>query len=126
MLMRTWHWLQIVALALVLTLGVMALNPLPVFAEVVAPEALTPGADQPAQLFEVHCVGCHPNGGNIIRRGKNLTARALKRYGYDDVNAVADIINHGKGVMSAYGDRLMTDEIQSLAAYVLEQAKAGW
>lgn len=84
------------------------------------------GAAQPAQLFEVHCVGCHANGGNIIRRGKNLKARALKRYGYDDVASVADIITHGRGVMSAYKDRLTNEEIQTLAAYVLEQAEAGW
>jgi cytochrome c6 len=26
---------------------------------------------EPVALFEVHCAGCHLNGGNIIRRGKN-------------------------------------------------------
>jgi cytochrome c6 len=34
-------------------------------------------------LFDVQCAGCHPNGGNIIRRGKNLKLRALKRQGMD-------------------------------------------
>lgn len=24
------------------------------------------------QIFSVHCAGCHVNGSNIIRRGKNL------------------------------------------------------
>jgi cytochrome c6 len=74
----------------------------------------------------VHCVGCHPNGGNIIRRGKNLKAKALKRYGYDDGASIADIIAHGKGVMSAYNDRLSPEEMQALATYELEQAEAGW
>lgn len=90
------------------------------------PEDAAASAQRPAQLFEVHCVGCHPNGGNIIRRGKNLKAKALKRYGYDDGASIADIIAHGKGVMSAYNDRLSPEEIQALATYVLEQAEAGW
>ena len=34
-----------------------------------------------AQLFELHCAGCHLNGGNIIRRGKTLKLAALERQG---------------------------------------------
>ena len=33
-----------------------------------------------AKIFKANCAGCHVNGGNIIRRGKNLKLRALKRY----------------------------------------------
>jgi cytochrome c6 len=77
-------------------------------------------------LFEIHCVGCHPNGSNIIRRGKSLKARALKRHGYDTPAAVVDIITRGQGLMSAYGDRLTPAEIETLATYVLEQAQENW
>jgi cytochrome c6 len=121
---RFWWGLWLAAIVFIM-LG----RALPVWADsMTAPGAETmPDAPaQPAHLFEIHCVGCHPNGGNIIRRGKNLKTRALKRYGYDDVASIADIITHGKGVMSAYGDRLATDEIKALAVYVLEQSEAGW
>ncbi len=83
-------------------------------------------AETPVALFKVHCAGCHPNGANIIRRGKNLKQKALKRYGYDSVDAIATLITHGKGLMSAYGDQLSEDDIIILAHYVLEQAAVNW
>ena len=82
--------------------------------------------DTPVELFEVHCAGCHPNGANIIRRGKNLKQRALKRNGYGSAEAIATLITNGKGLMSAYGDQLSQEEINSLADYVLEQAAINW
>ncbi len=80
----------------------------------------------PGELFEVHCAGCHPNGTNIIRRGKSLKQKDLKRYSYDSVEAISTLITNGKGLMSAYGDQLSADEIQSLANYVLYQSSANW
>ncbi|AHJ28282.1 c-type cytochrome [Nodularia spumigena CS-584] len=79
-----------------------------------------------AEVFSVHCAGCHINGGNIIRRGKNLKKPALKRYGMDTIEAVTSIITNGKNNMSAYQDRLTPQEIQEVATYVLEQAQTGW
>jgi cytochrome c6 len=81
---------------------------------------------QGAQVFEVHCVGCHVNGGNIVRRGKNLRLKTLQRNGYDSIDAISQLVANGKGIMSAYGDRLSEAEMQSVAAYVLEQAAGGW
>ena len=78
------------------------------------------------KLFETHCAGCHPNGANIIRRGKNLKQRALKRHGYESMDAIATLITNGKGLMSAYSDQPSKDEITSLANYVLEQAAVNW
>lgn len=83
-------------------------------------------ADTSVELFEVNCAGCHPNGANIIRRSKNLKQKALKRYGYDSVDEIATLITNGKGLMSAYGDRLSEDEVTRLANYVLEQAAVNW
>ena len=80
----------------------------------------------PGELFEIHCAGCHPNGTNIIRRGKNLKQRALQRQGYESVHEIAALITNGKGLMSAYGDQLSEDEITNLANYVLEQAAVNW
>jgi cytochrome c6 len=80
----------------------------------------------PDRLFEIHCAGCHPNGSNIIRRGKNLKQRALQRNGYGDADAIAALITDGKGNMSAYGDKLSPDEIAALAQYILDRATANW
>lgn len=77
-------------------------------------------------IFEIHCAGCHPNGGNIIRRGKSLKMKALKRNRMDSVDAIAQIVTDGKSTMSAYEERLSTDEIQAVSAYVLAQAEHAW
>jgi cytochrome c6 len=79
-----------------------------------------------AQLFELHCSGCHINGGNIVRRGKNLQLKTLTRDQMATVAAIADLVTHGKGNMSAFSDRLTPDEIQQVSAYVLAQAQQGW
>jgi cytochrome c6 len=79
-----------------------------------------------AQIFNIHCAGCHINGGNIIRRGKTLKAKALKKNGMDSIEAIASIVTNGKNNMSAYKDRLTAQEIQDVSAYVLEQAQKGW
>lgn len=84
------------------------------------------GTESGAQVFEVHCVGCHINGGNIVRRGKNLKLKTLQRNKVDSVEAIGQIVANGKGIMSAYGDRLTPQEIEAVAAYVLEQAEQGW
>ena len=79
-----------------------------------------------AKIFSVQCAGCHPNGGNIIRRGKNLRQRALRRNGLDSIEAIASLVANGKNNMSAFNDRLSKQEIEDVAAYVLEQAQKGW
>jgi cytochrome c6 len=79
-----------------------------------------------AKIFDVHCAGCHINGGNIIRRGKNLHQKALKKYGMDSIEAITSIVTNGKSNMSAYKDRLTEQEIQDVAAYVLTQAETNW
>ncbi|MBD0263040.1 MAG: c-type cytochrome [Tolypothrix sp. Co-bin9] len=78
------------------------------------------------QIFSVHCAGCHINGSNIIRRGKNLKMKALKKNNMDSIEAIASIVTNGKNNMSAYKDRLTEQQIQDVAAYVLEQAEKDW
>jgi len=93
----------------------------------VAMAAASPQSSPPAaELFEVHCAGCHPNGSNIIRRGKNLKQRALRWHGVDSVEAIAQLITHGRGLMSAYEDTLSAEEIDQLAAYVWQRAQDNW
>ena len=79
-----------------------------------------------AKIFDVHCVGCHVNGGNIVRRGKTLKQKALKRNGVDSLEAIASLVSNGKSNMPAYKQRLSDPQIQAVSAYVLEQAAKNW
>ncbi len=96
------------------------------------PTIAAPFPDQPepissgASLFSENCAACHANGGNIIRRGKNLKQRAMVRNGYGEVSAIAAIVTQGKGIMPAYAEKLSVEEISAIAQYVHEQSEAGW
>ena len=79
-----------------------------------------------AQCFRLIVRVVIPQGGNIIRRGKNLKAKALKRNHVDSQDAIVSLVTHGKGNMSAYGDRLTTEEIAAVSQYVLEKAATNW
>ena len=77
-------------------------------------------------LFKNHCAGCHINGGNIIRRSKNLKISALKHNGFDSKEAIAKIAREGIGIMDGYKDKLGENGDQVLADWVLEQAQKAW
>jgi cytochrome c6 len=107
---------------LILTLGFVeiALNP---------PLALADTATNPAaaaEVFSANCAACHINGGNIIRRGKNLKQKALKKYGMDSIANISNLVTNGKGIMPAYKDRLSEQQIIDVSAYVLSQAETDW
>ncbi|OKH12495.1 c-type cytochrome [[Limnothrix rosea] IAM M-220] len=107
---------QIIVIAMIILLA------LPVL---IAP-ALSAELPSGEQVFESTCAGCHINGGNIIRRGKNLKQRAMEKHGYTSVESIAEIVANGKGNMSAYGDRLTSEEIQAVSEYVLAQSQKNW
>ncbi len=93
------------------------------------PESAAESAAESAvgeSLFTANCAACHANGGNIIRRGKNLKQKTLLRNGYGEVDAIAHLITQGKGAMPAYADRLSEGEIEAIAQYVQQQAATGW
>ena len=79
-----------------------------------------------AKVFNTNCAACHQNGGNIVRRGKNLQQKALKKFGMDSLDAIVYLVENGKNAMSAYKNRLSVQEIEDVSAYVLEQAERGW
>ena len=83
-------------------------------------------ADLGANLFQHNCAGCHINGGNIIRRSKNLKLSSLKRNGIDNPEAIAKIARQGVGVMSGYEDKLGDNGDQIVANWVWEQAQKAW
>lgn len=86
----------------------------------------TPATATAAEVFSLNCAGCHINGGNIIRRGKNLKQKALKRYGMDSIANIANLVANGKNIMPAYKDRLSEQQILDVSAYVLSQAENDW
>ncbi len=79
-----------------------------------------------AEVFSANCAGCHINGSNIIRRGKNLKQKALKKYGMDSIANISNLVTNGKGIMPAYKDRLSEQQIIDVSAYVLSQAQTDW
>ena len=88
--------------------------------------AAGPDAGTGALLFEQHCAGCHINGGNIIRRGKNLKLKTLEREQIATVDAIAAIAREGRGQMSGYADVLGSGGDQLGAEWVLMQAQNAW
>ena len=83
-------------------------------------------ADLGENLFKNNCAGCHINGGNIIRRSKNLKISSLKRNGVDDPKAIAKIARQGIGSMDGYQDQLGDNGDQVVANWVWEQAQKAW
>jgi cytochrome c6 len=110
-----WQILSAIAFACLLCLTLLC-----------QPTALAADLSTGAQVFDLQCAGCHPNGSNIIRRGKNLKQKTLQRNGVDTPEAIADLVRNGKNNMSAYKDRLTETEIAEVSAYVLNRAAANW
>ncbi len=88
--------------------------------------ALAISTTETETLFTNNCAGCHINGGNIVRRGKNLKSKALKKFGMDSTDAIAQLVKNGQYAMPAYKGRLTEQQIYDISAYVLEQAKHDW
>lgn len=78
------------------------------------------------KVFNINCAGCHINGGNIIRRGKNLKKKALEKNKVDSMEAIINLVTNGKNNMSSYQDKLTKEQIENVAAYVLKQAENNW
>ena len=95
-------------------------------ASVIADTNTTGGLELGAKVFQANCAGCHVKGGNIVRRGKNLKLKTLHKNKVDTVEAIASLVTNGKGIMSAYGDKLTDTEIEAVSAYVLQRAAENW
>jgi len=77
-------------------------------------------------LFKSHCAGCHINGGNIIKRSKNLKISSLEHNGIRDPEAIAKIARQGIGRMDGYKDQLGENGDQIVANWIWEQAQKAW
>jgi len=83
-----------------------------------------------AAIFSANCNACHIGGGNAVMSMKTLKKDALNTYlanfQTDGVDAIIYQVKNGKGAMPAFGGRLSDQEIENVAAYVLDQAEKGW
>jgi len=109
----------------VLILGFVLLTlllPQPALAE----EALISGS----QIFSNSCAACHINGNNVVVANKTLKKEALikhlKGYEEDVQGAIINQVTNGKNAMPSFKNRLTSEEIKSVAAYVSEQSEKGW
>ena len=107
----------VVQVLLLLALAVLLLWPRPAWA------GTTPDG---VALFANHCAGCHVNGGNVLRRSKTLKLTALQRQGLASPDAIARVAAQGVGQMSGYAAVLGEGGPEAVAAYVWQQAQAGW
>lgn len=89
-------------------------------------------ADSGVAVFEAKCAACHVGGGNVLNGGKNLKLEVLQKNGYGEPDAIVTLLRNGKGQMPKYQgaippvSRLTDEELEEVAKFVLEQAKAGW
>lgn len=88
--------------------------------------AASPELSEGSTLFERHCAGCHPQGGNIVRRRKTLKLKSLERDGYDALETLSDLVAKGRKNMPGFEEKLNLTQIEALSQFVLKQAKNGW
>ncbi|MEA5442459.1 c-type cytochrome [Cyanobium gracile] len=128
--MIRWRPLVSVLVALLLVLGLIL--PPPALGVAAAAFAVDPGdrdrvsLEAGGRLFEAHCAGCHVQGGNILRRNKTLKLAALERNGAANPEVIATIAAAGLGQMGGYGEALGDGGAEAVAAWVWQQAQAGW
>ena len=92
-----------------------------------APTSSAFAADEDgAKIFKANCAACHAQGSNRVNAEKTLKKEDLTAYDMYDRDAIVTQVTNGKNAMPAFGSKLSTDEIDSVADYVLEQSDAGW
>lgn len=79
-----------------------------------------------AKVFSANCAACHMGGNNVIMANKTLKKDALEQYGMNDADKIIYQVKNGKNAMPAFGGRLTDEQIEDVAAYVLEQSEKGW
>lgn len=90
------------------------------------PAALAADLANGAKVFSGNCAACHMGGGNVVMANKTLKKEALEQFGMYSEDAIIYQVKHGKNAMPAFAGRLTDEQIQDVAAYVLDQAAKGW
>lgn len=83
-----------------------------------------------SKIFTANCASCHIGGGNILIEQKTLKKSALSKYlanyDQDPISAIIYQVQNGKGAMPAFKEKLTTEEILEVAAFVFQKAEQGW
>lgn len=79
-----------------------------------------------AKIFSANCASCHAGGKNLVKAEKSLKKDALEKYGLYSKEAIITQVTNGKNAMPAFKGRLKPNQIEDVAAYVLEQADKDW
>ncbi|NEO80365.1 cytochrome c6 PetJ [Moorena sp. SIO4G3] len=74
------------------------------------------------KLFAANCNACHMGGKNVVKQEKTLKKEALEKYGMYSAAAIIEQVTNGKPPMPAFRGRLKAQQIEDVAAYVLQQA----
>ena len=88
--------------------------------------ALATDAASGAKVFSANCASCHAGGRNLVNAAKTLKKADLEKYGMYSAEAIVYQTTNGKGAMPAFKGRLKAEQIENVAAYVLQQADNGW
>ncbi|AFY48270.1 cytochrome c, mono- and diheme variants family [Nostoc sp. PCC 7524] len=88
--------------------------------------ALAADSASGAKVFSANCAACHAGGKNLVQANKTLKKDALEQFGMYSADAIIAQVTNGKNAMPAFKGRLTSDQIEDVAAYVLEQADKGW
>ena len=88
--------------------------------------AFAADASKGAAVFSANCAACHIGGKNAVNPAKTLSKADLEKYGMYSAEAIIAQVTNGKSAMPAFKGRLKPDQIENVAAYVLEQADKGW
>lgn len=80
------------------------------------------------QIFNQNCAACHAGGQNVIMPEKTLEKGNLEQYlfGGRNQDAIMYQVTNGKNAMPAFGGRLLDDDIQNVAAFVMTRSEIGW
>ena len=79
-----------------------------------------------AKIFNANCAACHLGGNNVIMANKTLKKEALEKYKMNSAEAIINQVTKGKNAMPSFKGRLNSQQIEDVAAYVLEQSAKGW
>jgi cytochrome c6 len=79
-----------------------------------------------AKIFSANCAACHAGGKNAVNPAKTLFKADLEKYGMNSADAIIAQVTKGKNAMPAFKGRLNPQQIENVAAYVLDKSEKGW
>ena len=91
-----------------------------------APALAEPNLTSGTQVFSANCAACHIGGGNAVNAQKTLKKDVLEQYEMFDADKIIYQIQKGKNAMPSFTGRITDAQMVDVAAYVLQQAEAGW